>query len=378
MNKFNMNWKTTTAPSAPTTSPADETPTPAPANDNESEAVPVATDAAVMAKKFTVIPPNAPKMSFASEEQKVKKYEYDSKDNLVCHGIHLTQDLEVPIATFKQQRSKINANAISVPGVPITSSMMYFSMKDAANEQQIRSLINTVREGFTAHGATVNSHVEFLEAIKLYYRSKNEPKNSYLKIPFEIYRAIINHLLDPTSHPPPENKLIAASLSHSSPTSGTTVIGTTVARKRAASPKERIVEPPKRRQRVVADNEDSPAASNATSEDSEESSDDEAMALASHTAKSLDMFASTPMAPLPLPLPEKGLWLPPSEPSVHTPITGLTSLFPLTALTARPFSSKMAQVGYATATIAKQLEARGNDEEFRYCLAAELAANLVG
>jgi hypothetical protein len=375
MNKFNTNWKTTTAPSAPATLPADETPTPAPANDNEPEAAPVATDAAVMAKKFTVIPPNAPKMSFASEEQKVKKYEYDSKDNLVCHGIHLTQDLEVPIATFKQQRSKINANAISVPGVPITSSMMYFSMKDAANEQQIRSLINTVREGFAVHGATVNTHVEFLEAIKLYYRSKNEPKNSYLKIPFEIYRAIINHLLDPTSHPPPENKLIAASLSHSSPTSSVTTVTSTAARKRAASPKERIVEPPKRRQRTVVDNEDSPAASNAaTSEDSEESSDDEAMALASHTAKSLDMFASAPMA-MAIPPP---LWLPPSEPSVHTPITGLTSLFSLTALTARPFSSKMAQVGYATATIAKQLEARGNDEEFRYCLAAELAANLVG
>ena len=376
MNKFNMNWKTTAAPSAPATSPVDETPTSAPANDSETEPAPVAATA-VTTKKFTVIPPNAPKMSFASEEQKVKKYEYDSKDNLVCHGIHLTQDLEVPIATFKQQRSKINANAISVPGVPITSSMMYFSMKDAANEQQIRNLINTVRDGFAAHGATVNSHVEFLEAIKLYYRSKNEPKNSYLKIPFEIYRAIINHLLDPTSHPPPENKLIAASLSHSSPTSSVTTATSTAARKRAASPKERIVEPPKRRQRVVADNEDSPAASNAaTSEESEESSDDEAMALASHTAKSLDMFASAPMA-MAIPPP---LWLPPSEPphAATVTMTGLTSLFSLTALTARPFSSKMAQVGYATATIAKQLEARGSDEDFRYCLAAELAANLVG
>ena len=353
MEKFgNMKWKVPAVPPAPASSPIMAPPVPVLENE------PVA--ATTVTTRFTVIPSSAPKMSFASEEQKVKKYEYDSKDNLVCYGIHLTQDLEVPIATFKQQRSKPNANAISVPDVPVASSMMYFSVKD--NEQQIRDLIKTVRDGFAVHGATVKSHIEFLEAIKLYYRSKNEPKNSYLKIPFDIYRAIINHLLDPANYTPPENKLIAASMAHSSPTSGAPA----APRKRAASPKERVMEPPKRRQRVAVEAEDSPAVSNVTSEDSEESSDDEAMTLASNTAKSLDAEL------LQLPL-----FAPVTRPSLPLESAGLSSLFPLTTTT-RTFSSKMAQIGYTTATIAKQLEVHSSDEEFHYCLAAELAAILAG
>lgn len=334
--------------------------------------------------QLPLISTNLPKMTYSSEDHKIKKYEYNDNNECIALGIHLTQDEKVPVVVIKQTRSCVDCNAFCMRGIEPKKSQLLFT--EPSHESQIRELIAEVKRAFDLYGHTATSHVEFMESAKLFHHSTKNPHHTFLKIPFAVYRAAMNHLIDP-KHPPPESMFNAAKKPIAPPPAliipPTTT--TTSAVKRPAA--EAATSVPKKA-KIIMSSEDESDRNEDDDGEEDSSSEDEELAFATQASKKI--LQDNPMTLLSMGNSFKPMELP-SATSMYTgpvqvPNTlafpvgavsngGLLSLFNLK--TTRVFTSKTAQLGYYTSMIAKALQESCKDEVSVYGLAGEMAATLL-
>lgn len=129
--------------------------------------------------------PNVRLLNYTVEGEVVKRY-----------GICVSAE-GVPVAITRiKGRTKPAVDATSVPDVPVEKSIVEFSNK--AQHKKIQEWIALLGKSFVeCGGKACKSHMELLEHAKLVHHSKRNDRHSHLKIPYTIYREIVNYLLNP-------------------------------------------------------------------------------------------------------------------------------------------------------------------------------------